>query len=212
MIKARIAGSIWNLRDVAELIQNAEEDVELTINSPGGSAFEGMNVARAILANAKVKVVANVETLAASAAAVIALACDTVRMSKMDILILHHCWTWAAGNKEELAQEIDAMKHIDDVLEEYLTNHCKDEEGAELLKQRMAEGDVYLNADEAAELFDNVELVEMPEKNATQNAVGLGALVTAYNAAVKELSELKAAQNKPYAITEEVQAILDEVL
>lgn len=215
MLKAEIKGEIYDLQYVADAINNATEDVELTINSPGGSAIEGMNVARAILANTAVKVVANIETMAASAAATIALSCDTVKMSKLDILILHHCWTFAMGNKEQLEQEVEAMKHIDDILEEYLTKHCKDEDKAEILKQRMAEGDVYLNADEAAELFDNVELVEIPEKDVKQNSVNLGSLVANYHAALKELSELKASkkpEEKPYTITEEVQAIIDEVL
>ena len=212
MIKAEIKGTIWDLQEVASLISGAAEDVELTINSPGGNAIEGMNVARAILANANVKVIANVETIAASAAATIALACDTVRMSKLDILILHHCWTMAVGNKEELAQTIDAMKHLDDILEEYLTKHCKNEESVELLKERMAEGDVFLNAEEAAELFDNVELVEMPDKEAMQNVVNLGAMAAKYNAMAKELAELKAEQNNKYEISDEVKAIIDEVL
>lgn len=192
MIKAEIKGEIYDLQYVAETIRTAQEDVEITINSPGGSAIEGMNVARAIVGNRGISVIANVETMAASAAAVIALSCEKVRMSKMDILVLHHCWTVAIGNKEDLEQEIDAMKHIDAILEEYLTNHCKDNEKAEELKQRMADGDVYLNAEEAADLFDNVEVVEMPKKEEMQNCVNLAKLVEEKKAALKEVAELKA--------------------
>lgn len=192
MIKAEIKGDIYDLSYVADAINTAQEDVELTINSPGGSAIEGMNVARAILANANIKVTAKVETMAASAAAVIALSCDKVQMSRMDVLVLHHCWGVNIGNKEELQQELEAMEHIDAILEEYLTKHCKDEEKSELLKQRMTEGDVWLNADESADLFDNVEVVEIPEKDVLQNRVDMGKLVDELKATLAENVALKA--------------------
>lgn len=217
MIKAAIKGDIFDLTHITDLITNATEDIELTINSPGGSAIEGANVARAIISNTEVKVTANIETMAASAAAVIALSCDAVKMTKMDVLILHHCWTMAIGNKEDLEQEIDAMKHIDAILEEYLTKHCKDETKAEELKQMLEQGDVFLNAEEAAELFDNIEIVEIPGKGEKQNRVNLAKLVNDYKAAVKELAELKAARSEPHKeekdqYSPEVLAIINEVL
>ena len=41
-----------------------------------------------------------------SIAAIIALACDEVSISKNDLMMLHNCWTFSVGNKEQLQNAV----------------------------------------------------------------------------------------------------------
>jgi len=77
---------IENLGDV--------ENITLHINSPGGSVFSAVAIANT-LKNHKAKVTANIDGLAASAATIITSACDTVRMPKNALFMIHNPITFA---------------------------------------------------------------------------------------------------------------------
>ena len=217
MNEYEILGEVCNLHELRAKLGQSEDDWTVTINSPGGSVFEGLQTVNAIR-KAKGKVTAKIEVMAASIAAVIALACDKVTMRKSDLLMLHNCWTVAVGNKEELAQEIENMKAIDKVLHGIIAEHCKKPD--ELLAS-IDEGDVFLTGEDVAELFDNVELVAAPAKDGKQNCVDLASLIagkrealdkcTALDKKVAELQEeVAAAKKPPYVVTAKVEKILAE--
>ena len=44
MVKGEIIGEIWDLYDLKQQLAALDDDMELTINSPGGSVIEGLNV------------------------------------------------------------------------------------------------------------------------------------------------------------------------
>lgn len=178
-------GEVYDTTELIEEIQTAPEDSVLTINSPGGSVFEGLQLVNAIR-NSEHKITAKVEVMAASIAAVVAMACDSVQISKNDIVMFHNCWTITAGNKEELQNDIEAMKAIDTVLHNIITEHCNDE----TMSDRIDAGEVWLTGEEVAELFDNVELVDAPEKADKLAAKGsLAELISHYNALMAEKEE-----------------------
>ena len=118
-----INGYIYDLAVLRQQIENAAEDVVLHINSPGGDAFEGLETAHCI-ANAKCKVTACVGFFAASAAAIIALACDAVEIDKNSLLMLHNCWTISIGSKTQLRSDADGMEAIDKVMHNIIDEHC----------------------------------------------------------------------------------------
>ena len=155
MTTIKITGEVWDLQEQCAAVINANEDVELVINSPGGDVFNGLQMVHAIQ-DCHYKVTAKIEVMAASIAAVIALACDAVQIDKYSLLMLHNCWTFTAGNKEELQQEIDAMAAIDTIIHNIVAEHCYDDS----IGEQMDKGDVWLTGEDAAELFDIVELVE----------------------------------------------------
>lgn len=167
-----INGEVVDLAAQIEQVKNATEDVTLVINSPGGDVFEGLQMRNAI-ENCPYKVTAKVEVMAASIAAIIALACDRVVIGKNDIMMLHNSWTFASGNKEELQSCIDAMKTIDTVLHNIINEHCKDKE----LLNKINEGDVWLVGEEVASKFDHVELVEVGTQNRMAACASLAKLV-----------------------------------
>lgn len=147
--------------DVVASIQGAAEDYSLDINSPGGDVFAGLTIVNAIQ-NSGHKATANVHVMAASIAAIIALACDEVVVDENSVVMLHNCWTVADGNKEELQNAVEAMKRIDAIQRNILAAHCRD---IDKVSAAMDAGDFWMTADEAAEYFDNVVVkkVERPE-------------------------------------------------
>lgn len=169
-----INGEVFDLSAQVEQVKNATEDVTLVINSPGGDVFEGLQMVNAI-ENCPHKVTAKVEVMAASIAAIIALACDEVAIGKNDIMMLHNSWTFAQGNKDELQKAIDAMKAIDTVLHNVIGEHCLDK----ALLDEVDAGDVWLVGDEVAEKFDHVKLVEVGTQNRLAACASLAALVKA---------------------------------
>lgn len=155
-----INGAIYDLSPLRNQIKYAEEDVVLHIDSPGGDALEGLGTAHCI-ANAKCKVTARVGFLAASAAAIIALACDAVEMEKNSLLMLHNCWTISIGSKTQLRSDADGMEAIDKVMHNIIDEHCGDGSIFDAIEK----GDVYLTGEEAAATFDHVSLVATKRKD-----------------------------------------------
>ena len=78
--KFNLNGTVFDCQATDEVvagIQGAAEDYSLDINSPGGDVFAGLTIVNAIQNNEH-KATANVHVMAASIAAIIALACDEV--------------------------------------------------------------------------------------------------------------------------------------
>ena len=76
--------------------QTTEEPLIININSYGGDAMLGIAIAN-IIRSSENSTVANVWGIAASAASVIAVACDRVVMQPSATLMIHDAWTWDAG-------------------------------------------------------------------------------------------------------------------
>ena len=81
-----------------ELDDARGDDVELYINSPGGSVFDGSEV-YTILKEYPGKVTAKVTGVAASAASFILMAADEVKMSPTSQLMIHNAITGTEGDK-----------------------------------------------------------------------------------------------------------------
>lgn len=181
-----LIGPVYDCVETDELvagIQGAAEDYSLDINSPGGDVFAGLTIVNAIQ-NSEHKATANVHVMAASIAAIIALACDEVVVDENSVVMLHNCWTVADGNKEELQNAVEAMKHA--IQRNILSAHCRD---IDKVSAAMDAGDFWMTADEAAECFDNVVVkkVERPEGS-------LAAVGSLYDLVIK--SRAKAEENK----------------
>lgn len=76
--------------------QTTEEPLIININSYGGDAMLGIAIAN-IIRSSENSTVANIWGIAASAASVIAVACDRVVMQPSATLMIHDAWTWDAG-------------------------------------------------------------------------------------------------------------------
>lgn len=85
--------------------------IHLRINSPGGSVFDGTNIANVIRRH-KAKIIAHIDGLAASIASVIAMAADEIRMSDNAFMMIHEPWSIVAGSSTMMRDEADLLDKV----------------------------------------------------------------------------------------------------
>lgn len=90
-------------------------DITVNINSPGGDYFSGLAIYN-LLREHPGKVTTNVIGVAASAASVIAMASDTLRVGKAAFLMIHNAQAVAMGNRHELAKVIGILAQFDEAM------------------------------------------------------------------------------------------------
>ena len=130
---------IENLGDV--------ENITLHINSPGGSVFSAVAIANT-LKNHKAKVIANIDGLAASAATIITSACDTVRMPKNALFMIHNPITFVYGNNQEMQKTVEMLDKVkNSIIETYLSKTKADKKTL----SELMDNETWMNAETAKE-------------------------------------------------------------
>lgn len=95
----------------ADLIEASGEDIEVEINSGGGSVFDASEIYTSLKeyqGNVKTKIVG----LAASAASVIAMASDQLLMSPTSQMMIHNASAYAAGDYRDMNHMADILKNV----------------------------------------------------------------------------------------------------
>lgn len=126
------------------------EDLVLELNSGGGSVFSGFEI-YSILRSAKCHTVAEVQSLAGSAASTIACGCDTVLMSPVAQLMIHDPAIETAGNiraHKESLQTLNAIK--EGILNGYVMR-CKDKCSRDRLRDLMSR-ETFVPAQQAVDM------------------------------------------------------------
>jgi ATP-dependent Clp protease, protease subunit len=104
-------GGISPNQFIAALSQTAGP-VTLRINSPGGSVFGAQAMVAAMRSHAQ-PITARVDSLAASAASVIATEAQTLEMVQGAMLMVHRAWGVAIGNEGDMRDTADLLAKID---------------------------------------------------------------------------------------------------
>lgn len=86
--------------------------VTVAINSPGGDMFEGVAIYN-LLREHPAKVTVDVLGMAASAASVIAMAGDEVRMGPGSFIMVHNAWGLVVGNRHDMADAAKLFEGFD---------------------------------------------------------------------------------------------------
>lgn len=89
-----------------------ENEIAVHINSPGGDIFEGRAIMAAIRAH-KGKTTAHIDSLAASAATSIALACDEVVISQGAFFMIHNASGAVWGDKVAMRETADLLEKVE---------------------------------------------------------------------------------------------------
>jgi len=159
-MKHKITGDIssWNgtIYDFKNKMRNikADEDIELEINSYGGDVFAGIDIMNTLRAHGG-NVTLTITGIAASAASIIAMGADKIRMFSNTQLMVHNAWTIVAGNAKELRKKADDLDSIgESVLASY--THRVDAKTVE----KLLDEETYLSADKAKELGFVDEIVD----------------------------------------------------
>lgn len=83
-------------------------DVDLYLNSYGGSVFQGLAIYNVLRRN-PARIMVHVDGMAASAASVVAMAGDVVKMAGNAFLMIHDAWAFAIGNAAQLRKTADEL-------------------------------------------------------------------------------------------------------
>lgn len=138
--------------------------INLSINSGGGSVFDGIAIYN-MLKSHKATVNVYVEGLAASIASVIAMAGDTITMRSGSMLMIHRPFTVLQGNAEEMRKAAETLEKMGD----NIVNIYSDRTGiqAEEIQQIMS-AETWLSAEEAV---DQGWATKLDKKEAVMNSV-----------------------------------------
>lgn len=91
------------------------QDVEIRINSPGGDMFEGIAIYN-VLREHDGEILVKIMGMAASAASIIAMAGDTIKIGAASFIMIHNCWVIALGNRHELRETADWLAPFDQAM------------------------------------------------------------------------------------------------
>ncbi len=144
---------------IKEFLDEAKDkDINIYVNSGGGSVFAGMAIYNMLKRHKGHKVV-HVDGLAGSIASVIALAGDKIVIPKNAYFMIHKPWCTCAGN----ANDFREMANTLDKVEQGILNVYKDNLSSEILYDEVIEmvnNETWLTGEEASKYFANVEIVE----------------------------------------------------
>lgn len=145
--------------DVLEALNLVDglDDLNIYINSPGGSVFAGQAIYNMLKRN-KAKKNVYVDGVAASMASVIAMVGDTLHIPSNAFLMIHKPLTIAIGNATDFRKIADDLDTMESGLVNIYEENLKDGVDIETIKDLM-EKETWLTGEEAAQYF-NVEVEE----------------------------------------------------
>lgn len=144
--------------NIKNLLKEHEgKNLDIYINSGGGSVFAGIAIYNILKRHSGYKTV-HVDGIAASIASVIALAGDRVIIPKNAFMMIHKPWSWCIGNANDFRREAEVMDTLEQsiigVYEEHLCEGVDIETIAD-----MVDAETWLTGEQAAEYF-NIEVGE----------------------------------------------------
>ena len=108
-------GGVTAKRISAALRSIGNRDVIVRINSPGGDMFEGIAIYN-LLRTHPAKVTVEVLGWAASAASIIAMAGDEIRMGFGSFMMIHNAWGMVIGNRHDMREAASLFDGFDAAL------------------------------------------------------------------------------------------------
>lgn len=186
-------------KDLAALGDISSLDVY--INSPGGDIFAGFSIYN-ILQRHKATKTVHVDGLAASAASVVAMAGDTIKMPENATIMIHNAWTFASGGADDLRKTADELERINgQIADIYAARTGKDK--ADITA--MMDAETWMGGTDAVangfadELIENKKVAacadtkkyfayykHAPENNPTENGGEIQPITDKQNAALAE--------------------------
>ena len=155
-----------------------EGDITVWINSPGGDVFAADQIFNMLkeYGNNRGLVTVKIDSLAASAASIIAMAGDAIEISPVGMMMIHNPATITAGDADEMKA---AAKMLDEVKESIINAYEQRTKLPRAQLSRMMDAETWMNANKAVELgfadkiigSDNQAIDERPAASFSQRAV-----------------------------------------
>lgn len=153
-------------KDITDILnESSGEDIEMTINSPGGDVFSASEIYTE-LRNHNANVKSRIVGIAASAASVIAMAGE-VEMSPTAQVMIHKASTIGMGNSDDFAHASDFLNTVDKSICSAYENKTGMEQ-QDLLN--LMQKETWMSAEEAKEKgFVDSIMFEQPKAVASAN-------------------------------------------
>lgn len=141
-------GSGMTARVVNSVLRKADgDDVTVNVNSPGGDFFEGVTIYN-MLREYEGTVNINVLGLAASAASIIAMAADELKIAKSGLMMIHNSWGLVIGNQNDMREAADTFA----VFDESMANVYADRSNKNLAEVKaLMDKDTWMNGETAVD-------------------------------------------------------------
>lgn len=145
--------------DVLEALNGLTGDLDIYINSGGGSVFSGMSIYN-ILSRYQGNKTVYVDGLAGSIASVIAMAGDKIVMPKNSFLMIHKPLCMVGGNANDFRKMADTLDTIEQGIINVYQTKLKDGANIDDIKS-MINNETWLTGEQASQFFD----IEVTEAN-----------------------------------------------
>lgn len=154
-----------NAKDFAAQLNEIDTDeIELHLNSPGGSVFDGLAIYNALKDHSST-IIAKVDGVAASTASFIMQAADIRMISRNAQVMIHDAKAFAGGNEAQMMQAAKLLGRISNEIADIYAVRSGQTKSAEDFREIMKSGDKWYNGNEALEdgLVD--EVTDNPEED-----------------------------------------------
>lgn len=156
-----------DVKNVIAELTDENEELKVIINSPGGDVQAGQEI-YSILKDIKNPVTINVQSIAASAASMIAMAGDTVKMSPVALLMIHNASTCTSGDYRDMQHTADVLQTVNTaIMQAYIAKTGKTEDE---LKDMM-DMETWLTANQCIEHGFADEIIKDEKQSIITNAM-----------------------------------------
>ena len=195
-----------DVKNVIAELTDENEELKVIINSPGGDVQAGQEI-YSILKDIKNHVTINVQSIAASAASMIAMAGDTVKMSPVALLMIHNASTCTSGDYRDMQHTADVLQTVNTaIMQAYIAKTGKTEDELKDMMDR----ETWLTANQCLENGFADEIIKDEKQSIITNAI-IGRLSVTDEMIARVKAEKAARDAADAAVEAEKAALLSDI-
>jgi len=147
------------------------DEINLKINSPGGSVFEGNAIFNELLSH-KATVNVTIDGYAASMASIIAMAGDHIAINDNAFFMIHNPLVLTIGDSEALRKEADLLDKMKENAIKAYRKHAKDTSAEEF--RALMDDETWIDADMALDMGFADEIIETVDSEDAEDVKAKG--------------------------------------
>lgn len=200
-INDEIGGWGISADQVEAQLNEAEGDIDVVIDSPGGSVFEGVKIHNAIKDYDNGEVTVTINSLAASIATYIAMAGDKIKAKDNSTFMIHNAWGLTIGDHRDMRATAEVLEGLISLIaKKYASKTGKDIHEI----RQMMDAETFLFGDEIKEAGFVDEIIQTDEEKDKQAHLALAS--ESFKACLRHVKEKEENESK-----EKIAALLREV-
>ena len=195
-----------DVKNVIAELTDENEELKVVINSHGGDVQAGQEI-YSILKGVKNHVTVEVQSIAASAASMVAMAGDTVRMSTVSLLMIHNASTCTSGDYRDMQHTADVLQTVNTaIMQAYIAKTGKTEDELKDMMDR----ETWLTANQCLENGFADEIIKDEKQSIITNAM-IGRLSVTDEMIARVKAEKAARDAADAAVEAEKAALLSDL-